>query len=252
MAARLNVAFIGNTHLTKSTEHGKALYRFIGSIATVAAARAAFAIVEDRDDPARRLLLHAKNNLAPEPAGLAFRPSGACAREGQHHGDLRWILELWPDGSFVSGKHKKTFRQKRPDPDRPGAWLWNVEGVPAPIYRLPEVTEAIAAERTVLVVEGEAKADLLWSWNMPATACAGGAKKWKPEHAQYLRGADVIILGHHDRAGAEHIDVVGASLQDIAASGRVLELPGLPPKGDIIDWANLTEGDLDQPVGRLA
>ena len=107
MAARLNVGFIGNTHLTKSIEHGKALYRFIGSIATVAAARAAFAIVEDRDDPARRLLLHAKNNLAPEQAGLAFRPSGACAREGQHHGDLRLDSKPWLDGSFVSGKHRK-------------------------------------------------------------------------------------------------------------------------------------------------
>jgi len=94
MAARLNVTFIGNTHLTKSTENGKALYRFIGSIATVAAARAAFAIVEDRDDPARRLLLHAKNNLAPTPAGLAFRleqhlvgdgiVASAVAWEGSH------------------------------------------------------------------------------------------------------------------------------------------------------------------------
>ena len=31
-----------------------------------------------------------------------------------------------------------------------------------------------------------------------------------------------------------------------------LALPDLPPKGDIVDWAKLTEGDLDQPVGRLA
>jgi putative DNA primase/helicase len=30
---------------------------------------------------------------------------------------------------------------------------------------------------------------------------------------------------------------VGASLQDVAASVRVLELPGLPPRGDVVDWA---------------
>jgi hypothetical protein len=32
----------------------------------------AFAVMEDPDDPTRRLFLHAKNNLAP-PQGLAFR-----------------------------------------------------------------------------------------------------------------------------------------------------------------------------------
>lgn len=112
MAARLNVAFIGNTHLTKSTEHGRALYRFIGSIATVAAARAAFAIVEDRDDPARRLLLHAKNNLAPPPAGLAFRleqhivgdgiVASAVAWEGSH-------VEQTADTALnASGEHAAT------------------------------------------------------------------------------------------------------------------------------------------------
>src|SRR5262249_2753995 len=38
-----------------------------------------------------------------------------------------------PDGSFVlnaSGKHKKTFRQSRPDPERPNGWLHDVNGVP--------------------------------------------------------------------------------------------------------------------------
>src|SRR5262245_5095034 len=53
-----------------------------------------------------------------------------------------------PDGSFVltkSGKHKKTFRQKRPDPDKPGNWIFNIAGCPALLYRLPEVDAAIGA-----------------------------------------------------------------------------------------------------------
>jgi hypothetical protein len=33
----------------------------------------AFAVIDDPDDSARRLLLHAKNNLAAPPGGLAFR-----------------------------------------------------------------------------------------------------------------------------------------------------------------------------------
>jgi putative DNA primase/helicase len=49
------------------------LHRFLGSIGFVGAPRAAFATFEDPDEPERRLFLHAKNNLAPPPPGLAYR-----------------------------------------------------------------------------------------------------------------------------------------------------------------------------------
>jgi hypothetical protein len=143
------------------------------------------------------------------------------------------------DGSYVlkDNKHKKTFRQKRPDPDRRGKWISNIDGVRVVPYRLPEVIEAIGNDNPIAIVEGEAKVDLLRSWNVPATCNAGGAGKWKPEHSAFLRGADVVILPDNDEPGRNHADLVGASLQGIAKSVRVLELPGLPPKGDIIDWA---------------
>ena len=102
---------------------------------------------------------------------------------------------------------------------------------------MPELIEAIASGHFIVVAEGEAKVDLLRSWNVPATCNAGGAGKWKPEHSKFLLGADVVILPDNDAAGRAHADVVGASLQGIAASVRVLELPGLRPKQDIKDWA---------------
>jgi DNA primase len=146
-----------------------------------------------------------------------------------------------PDGSFVAskkGKHQKTFRQRRPDPKRQGEWVWNVNGIPALPYRLPELIEAIACEHPIIVVEGEAKANLLLGWNVPATCCAMGAGKWKAEHAEYLRDADVVILPDNDIAGAKHVDKVATSLQGIAAAVRVLRLPDLPEGGDIVDWAD--------------
>jgi hypothetical protein len=141
------------------------------------------------------------------------------------------------DGTVVmkDGKHRKSFRQKRPDPA--GGWIYNIEGIAPLLYRLPHIIEAIAFAHPIIVVEGEAKADLLWSWNMPATCCAMGAEKWRAEHSEFLRGVDVVILPDNDPKGRAHADVVGASLQDVAASVRVLELSGLPPKGDIVDWA---------------
>jgi hypothetical protein len=142
-----------------------------------------------------------------------------------------------PDGSAVltrDGKPKKSFRQKRPDPDRPGEWIWNVDGAPVVPYRLPELIDAAAAEHFILIVEGEAKADLLHGWNVPATCCAG---KWRKEHSAFLAAADVILLPDNDEPGRQHADTIAKSLQGIAKSVRVLDLPGLPPRGDILDWA---------------
>jgi putative DNA primase/helicase len=75
MAARMGVAILSITHFSKagSGTTSKALHRFIGSIAFVGAPRAAFAVVADTDNEGRMLLLHAKNNMAPKPPGLAYR-----------------------------------------------------------------------------------------------------------------------------------------------------------------------------------
>ena len=75
MAERTRVAVLSVTHFSKAGAgtNAKAIHRFIGSIAFVGAPRMAFIVIEDPEDESRRLFLHAKNNLAPPPPGLAFR-----------------------------------------------------------------------------------------------------------------------------------------------------------------------------------
>jgi hypothetical protein len=128
----------------------------------------------------------------------------------------------------------KDFRQRRWDGSQ---WVWSVKGLPVIPYKLPQLLEALAYDRVVFVVEGEGKADLLWSWNVPATCNAGGSKKWRGEHAEFFPGADVVIMGDHDQAGRDHVDVVGKSLVGIAQRIRVLHLPNLKHKGDVVNWA---------------
>lgn len=76
MAARHGVAVVAVAHLNKATG-GRAIHRSNGSMAFVAAARAAWIIAKDPHNDARRLMLPAKNNLAPDSGGLAYRVDGA-------------------------------------------------------------------------------------------------------------------------------------------------------------------------------
>ncbi len=71
LAQRARVAVIGVTHLNKGSS--KAIYRTMGSLAFVAAARAVWGIVEDEDRPGRVLMLPVKNNIAPKGDGLAYQ-----------------------------------------------------------------------------------------------------------------------------------------------------------------------------------
>ena len=157
-------------------------------------------------------------------------------------GEVMYVIERVEyqnaDRTFVltDGKRKKTFRQRRPDPEHPGEWIWNVDGVSKTLYRLPELIEAIAAGHPVFIVEGEGKVDVLRAFGITATTNPGGAGKWLPEFSEHLRGADVILLPDNDEPGWKHVHEVGAALAGITARTRILLLPGLPPKGDVCNW----------------
>jgi putative DNA primase/helicase len=88
------------------------------------------------------------------------------------------------------------------------------------------------------------------NFGVAATCNAGGAGKWRSEHARYLHGADVVVIPDNDPAGREHGELVAKSLVGTAARTRVLELPGLPEKGDASDWFDC--GGTAEQLWRLA
>jgi hypothetical protein len=72
MAERQHIAIVGITHFSKGAGQ-RAINAFMGSVAFIAAARAAFAVMKDSADETKVLFLPVKNNLAPLGLGLAFR-----------------------------------------------------------------------------------------------------------------------------------------------------------------------------------
>ena len=70
LAASANLAVLAVSHFRK--KEGAAIHRAMGSLAFIAAARAAWTIAKDPADANKRLLLPFKNNLTPDAKGLAF------------------------------------------------------------------------------------------------------------------------------------------------------------------------------------
>jgi len=129
----------------------------------------------------------------------------------------------------------KTFRARRPDGN--GGQVWNLTGVQPVPYRLPELVEAVRTGRPIFVVEGEKCAEALATVGLVATCNHGGAGKWTSAHAAHLKGARrVVILPDHDEPGRKHAEQVARSLVGFASDVRVVPMPGLPAKGDVVDW----------------
>ncbi|WP_424813551.1 topoisomerase [Roseococcus sp. YIM B11640] len=155
---------------------------------------------------------------------------------------------------FQVTRHKdpKDFRQRQPDGR--GGWTWRVKGLPKLPYRLPELL-ASGADTVVFVAEGEKDIDRLRGLGLTATCNAGGAGKWRAEHAWWLKDRHVVILPDNDPQakdpegnprfhpdgrpvlpGQDHAAEVARSLRGVAASLKILMLPDLPLKGDVSDW----------------
>jgi putative DNA primase/helicase len=125
----------------------------------------------------------------------------------------------------------KDFRQRHMGRD--GKWIWNLDCVTTFLYRLPELLNN--PDRLVYVVEGEKDVETLRAQGYIATCNPMGAGKWKTDYNETLRGRDVVIIPDNDpefddkgrphHKGQKHAQAVAMSLQDIAASVKLVFLP---------------------------
>lgn len=128
----------------------------------------------------------------------------------------------------------KKFAHRRPAGS--GGWIWDTKGVERVPYNLPAVLKAIECSENVYIAEGEKDADELAALGLTATTNSGGAGKWTDRLAAYFKDANAIVLPDNDEPGKDHAKAVAKSLEGVATSVKLLELPGLDEKQDVSDW----------------
>jgi len=150
-------------------------------------------------------------------------------------------------------------------PNGRGGWINNTKGIKRkPLYRWPEVVEAMAQGKEIAVAEGEKDCDNLWRIGIPATCNFDGAAdvtkdpnakpKWKPEYSEQLANARLIVFNDNDPQGYAHADAVCRMSIGVAKRVRRLDLkphwPDIAGGGDVSDWLDRghTREELDKLI----
>jgi KaiC/GvpD/RAD55 family RecA-like ATPase len=103
----------------------------------------------------------------------------------------------------------------------------------------------IIASDFVAVCEGEKDALTLDRLGIVATCNSGGAGNFRPELAVHFTGKHLAIFPDNDEPGREHALKVAALLAPVTKSLKIVELPGLPAKGDVTEFI-AAGGTVDQ------
>ena len=128
-------------------------------------------------------------------------------------------------------------KEIRPVSRRPrGDWVIGGMPEPRPLYELPSLLAR--PEEPVYVTEGEKAADAAGWLGLLATTSPHGSGSAGKADWRALAGRDVVILPDNDDAGRQYAQTVASILHNLSPRPRVkvVELPNLPPKGDLYDW----------------
>ncbi len=177
---------------------------------------------------------HVRSRLGLDPIGLdrngaAFPSTRAEAEYIYRLEDGTPFLRVtrWP----VRPDGGKSFSQSRWDGK--GWSKGKPPGDPIP-YRLPELLAS--PDAPVFVCEGEKDANNLAAHGLVATTNPEGAGKWRPALNRWFEGRSVYVIADNDEPGRRHAAEVARQFRGVASEIKVVELPGLPEKGDVSDW----------------
>ena len=115
-------------------------------------------------------------------------------------------------------------------------WRTGRGGIDAVPYRLPDLLAA-PNDAVLYMAEGEKHADKLARWGLLATSL----KDWREAYSEHVAGRSVVILPDNDDGGRKLAREAAALVKKAGGKPLLVPLPGLPPKGDIIDWKGTRE-----------
>jgi len=127
----------------------------------------------------------------------------------------------------------KSFSQRRPDGK--GGWIPNVSGVERVLYKLSQIIRA-PLDEWLFITEGEKDTDRISSCGFTATTASGGTGKWLESYNEYFRNRYIAILPDNDQPGRVHAESIAESICDVVKCVKIVNLPGLPDKGDVSDF----------------
>lgn len=141
------------------------------------------------------------------------------------------------------GKPLKTYR---PIHAVPGGWQ---TGDPEGLWPLLNLQGIRGGVGSVYICEGEKAAKAGIGIGLICTTSAHGSKSPQKTDWQPLRGRDLILLPDQDAAGKKYADAVAELATAAGAKSiRIVELPGLPPKGDLHDFIMLRPGQSTETI----
>jgi hypothetical protein len=102
----------------------------------------------------------------------------------------------------------------------------------------------------VFIVEGEKPACELATLRLPVTTSAHGAKSAHKTDWQPLAGREVVILPDNDLEGRDYAESVATILSRLSSPSevRIVELPGLPPRGDCVEWLEARDAQIPEDI----
>lgn len=108
-----------------------------------------------------------------------------------------------------------------------------IEAVPYNLHLIAKTKEG----DIIYFLEGERKVDLLTSWGLIATTLDSGAKsRWRVSYTRFFKEREIIIIPDNDEAGEGYLQTIATALHGAAKTLRVLRLPGLGEREDVLDW----------------
>jgi putative DNA primase/helicase len=147
---------------------------------------------------------------------------------------LYWKERLEPG----KGGRKKDFRFRYTDPATGKDEFGHGKHNPHVLYNL----DKISAASIVHFHEGEKQADVMAEWGLVGTTLDCGAQSRLNESLQQaldaLTGKNVALYPDNDEPGNRYMETVAAYLHGKAKQVKIINLPGLPNKGDVCDWIN--------------